>query len=389
MPTTGLATRSVVLTRTGAEPPYVSSKPLELRTLSLDPPGRGELLVRVRAAGVCHSDLSVVNGSRPRPVPMALGHEAAGIIEAIGDGVTDVSVGDHVVLVFVPSCGTCPECASGAPALCRHGAQSNGAGELLRGGRRLRDGETEIHHHLGVSAFSELVVVDRSSAVVIDRDIPFDVAALFGCALLTGVGAVLNTARVTPGQSVAIFGLGGVGLAALLGALVAGAAPIIVVDPIESKRRLAVELGATHALAPEESVSKIHDLIPAGARFTFEAVGSESVMELAFDVTSRGGTTVAVGLPHPSKQLTLNATRIVAEARTLVGSYMGSARPQLDIPMLIRLWRAGRLPVERLRGEHFGLDNVAEAFDALAQGEALRQVIIPDASRPGSAKTVN
>jgi alcohol dehydrogenase len=377
MPGSTLTTRSIVLATLGASAPYAKSRPLELRTLALDEPGPGELLIRVKAAGVCHSDLSVVNGSRPRPVPMALGHEAAGVVEAVGAGVTDVTVGDHVVLVFVPSCGSCPECVAGAPALCRAGAASNTAGELLRGGHRLHDGGEAVHHHLGVSAFSELAVVDRSSAVVIDRDIPFGVAALFGCALLTGVGAVLNTARVTPGKSVAVFGLGGVGLAALLGAVVAGAAAIVVVDPVPAKRELALELGATHALDPADAVAAIRAISPAGVQYAFEAVGSEVVLEDAYEVTSRGGTTVAVGLPHPSRQVTLNATRIVAEGRTLMGSYMGSARPQADIPLLIGLWRAGRLPVERLRGATFPLSLVPEAFDTLAAGEALRQVIIP------------
>jgi alcohol dehydrogenase len=308
---------------------------------------------------------------------MALGHEAAGVVEVVGAGASDVTVGDHVVLVFVPSCGSCPECVSGMPALCRAGAASNTAGELLRGGRRLHDNGTAIHHHLGVSAFSELAVVDRSSAVVIDRDIPFEIAALFGCALLTGAGAVLNTARVTPGKSAAIFGLGGVGLAALLGAVVAGAAPIVAVDPVPGKRELALELGATYSVAPDEAVEAIRAICPAGVQYAFEAAGSETVMETAYEVTCRGGTTVAVGLPHPSRQITLNATRIVAEGRTLMGSYMGSARPQADIPLLISLWRAGRLPVERLRGASFALDQVPEAFDALAAGEALRQVIRP------------
>jgi alcohol dehydrogenase len=372
-----MKTRSIVLSTLGASAPYATSRPLELRILALDEPGPGELLIRVKAAGVCHSDLSVVNGSRPRPVPMALGHEAAGIVEAVGAGVTDVTVGDHVVLVFVPSCGSCHECVAGTPALCRAGAASNTAGELLRGGRRLHDGGEAVHHHLGVSAFSELAVVDRSSAVVIDRDIPFEVAALFGCALLTGVGAVLNTARVSPGKSVAVFGLGGVGLAALLGAVVAGAAAIVVVDPVPAKRELALELGATHALDPADAVAAIRAISPAGVQYAFEAVGSEVVLEDAYEVTSRGGTTVAVGLPHPSRQVTLNATRIVAEGRTLMGSYMGSARPQADIPLLIGLWRAGRLPVERLRGATFPLSLVPEAFDTLAAGEALRQVIIP------------
>ena len=369
--------KSVVLHTLGAEQPYVSSRPLSVRALDLEPPHPGEILVRVDAAGICHSDLSVVNGSRPRPVPMALGHEASGIVEELGVGVDDINVGDRVVLVFVPSCGRCAGCATGQPALCEAGAAANGAGELLRGGSRLSDAGGVVSHHLGVSAFSEYVVVDRSSAVVIPNSVPADIGALFGCALLTGVGAVQNTAKVRPGDPVAVFGLGGVGLAALMGAVLSSAEPILVVDPVESKRELALELGATAAFAPDQAVTGILGLVPGGVQYAFEAVGSEEVMGQAFDVTARGGTTVAVGLPHPDRKLIIPAVKLVAEARTLVGSYMGSAAPQRDIPRLVALWQAGKLPVEKLRGATIALDDVAEAFDELASGETLRQVIIP------------
>lgn len=377
MTTLAQRTRAAVLSELGSERPYAGSAALGVRNLELDAPGPGELLIKIKAAGVCHSDLSVVNGNRPRPVPMVLGHEAAGVVAAVGPNVQDVKPGAHVVLVFVPSCGVCPECVSGAPALCRAGAASNSAGELLRGGRRLHAGSSPVHHHLGVSAFSEYAVVDRSSAVVIDDDIPLETAALFGCMLLTGAGAVINTAHVGPGESVAVFGLGGVGLSAVMGAVVAGAAPILAIDPVEAKRKLALELGATAAFGPEVAADAIRDMLPQGVRYAFEAVGSEVVMAQAFDVTARGGTTVAVGLAHPSKQFAVSATQIVAEARTIVGSYMGSARPQRDLPMLIELWRRGRLPVEKVRGEAFPLEGVAAAFDALADGDALRQIVLP------------
>jgi alcohol dehydrogenase len=370
--------RSAVLSTLGAPRPYAESRPLEVVELDLAPPGPGELLVRVEAAGVCHSDLSVVDGNRPRPVPMALGHEAAGVVEEVGPGVVDVAEGDRVVLVFVPSCGSCPECSSGTPAMCRRGALSNTAGELLRGGRRWsRDGEP-VHHHLGVSAFSERVVVDRGSAVVVPPEVPGDIAALFGCALLTGVGAVENTVTVRPGDSVVVLGLGGVGLAAVMGAVLSGASTVVVIDPVESKRQLALTLGATHAFAPgPETVDQVKDLTGGGARYAVEAVGHEQVMADAFSMTGRGGTTVAVGLPHPARQLTLPALQVIAEARTLVGSYMGSAAPQRDIPRLVALWQAGRLPVERLRSSTSTLDDLLPAFDALADGSAVRQLVVP------------
>jgi alcohol dehydrogenase len=368
----------VLLRELGAPRPYTESRPLEVVELDLEGPRAGELLVRVEAAGVCHSDLSVVDGSRPRPVPMALGHEAAGVVEEVGPGVLDVVVGERVVLVFVPSCGSCPECSGGRPALCRRGAASNTAGELLRGGRRLSlDGEP-VHHHLGVSAFSSHVVVDRGSCVVVPASVPGPTAALFGCALLTGVGAVQSTVVTRPGDTVAVLGLGGVGLSAVMGAAMAGADLVVAVDPVEEKRALALELGATHAFGPgAETVQAIRDLTGGGARIAVEAVGSEQVMADAFAMTARGGTTVLVGLPHPARELRVPAVQVVAEARTIVGSYMGSASPQRDIPRLVALWQQGRLPVERLASGQTGLEGVAAAFDALADGHAVRQLVIP------------
>ncbi len=358
--------------------PYGVSRPMQLEDVELLAPRAGELLIRVEAAGVCHSDLSVVDGSRVRPLPMALGHEAAGVVEEIGPGVGDVRVGDHVVLTFVPSCGRCAECSAGRPALCVPAALANGSGALLHGPSLLRDREGKpIHHHLGVSGFARHAVVARESAVVVPPDIPLATVALFGCAVLTGAGAVLNTAGVRPGQSVAVFGLGGVGLASVMGAAVAGAWPIVAVDPVEAKRRLALELGATHAFAPEEAEKAVKDLTGGGAEVGFEAAGVPAVLEGAFRATRRGGVTVAMGLPHPSRTLTLPALAFAGEGRTLIGSYMGSSAPQRDVPRYISLWRAGRLPVDRLQSDAMPLDRINEAFEALAAGAAVRQVLLP------------
>ncbi len=358
--------------------PYTASRPMQLEEVELLAPRAGELLVRIEAAGVCHSDLSVVDGSRVRPLPMALGHEAAGVVEEVGPGVGDVRPGDHVVLTFVPSCGRCVECSSGRPALCVPAAVANGSGALLHGPSLLRDREGKpIHHHLGVSGFARHAVVARESAVVVPRDIPLATVALFGCAVLTGAGAVLNTAGVRPGQSVAVFGLGGVGLASVMGAAVAGAWPIVAVDPVEAKRRLALELGATHAFAPDDAEKAVKDLTGGGAEVGFEAAGVPAVLEAAFRATRRGGTTVAMGLPHPSRALTLPALAFAGEGRTLAGSYMGSAAPQRDVPRYIALWRAGRMPVDRLQSDAMPLDRINEAFEALAAGAAVRQVLLP------------
>ena len=370
--------RGAVLREMGLDAPYAESRPLEIAELELAPPGPGELLVRVRAAGLCHSDLSVIDGSRPRVMPMALGHEAAGEVVETGPDTLGFSPGDHVVLSFVPTCGLCPSCRTGRAWLCEPGALANAKGTLLSGERRLRDAAGEgLHHHLGVSAFSEHIVVAASSAVRVEEDLPFEVAALFGCAVLTGVGAVVNSARVRIGESVAVFGLGGVGLAALLGARVAGAGTIVAVDVVESKLSLARELGATHALrAGDGVVDELRELTGGGADYAIETVGNEKVLAQAYAATHRGGTTVTVGLPHPERMLSIPAVSLVAEERTLKGSYLGSCIPARDIPRFIGLHRAGRLPVERLLTHTLALDEVNEGFDRLASGEAVRQAIV-------------
>ena len=375
---------SAVLRDVGASRPYAASMPLAVEQLELTGPRSGELLVRIEAAGVCHSDLSVVTGQRPRPLPMALGHEAAGVVLEVGEDVSDVSPGDHVVLVFVPSCGACEHCRAGRPALCAVGGAANARGELLGGGSRLRtadnvesDGAEPIHHHLGVSAFAGHAVVDRASAVVIDSDVPFDVAAVLGCALLTGFGAVRNTAGVRAGETVTVVGLGGVGQAAVLGAVAAEAAVVLAVDPVEHKRQLALELGASHACDPAEAAALLETVTGGGTRWVFEAVGSAAVLEQAFALTGRGGTTVSIGLPPPESSIRLPALAFAGEGKTITGSYMGSAVPQQDIPAMVRRWRSGALPVEKLVTGVLPLAQINQALDQLADGQAVRQLIHP------------
>ena len=364
---------AAVLAQSGDHPrPYAQSTPLEVKPLELAEPRPGEVLLRIDAAGICHSDLSVINGDRARPMPMALGHEAAGTVLALGDpGEPGLAVGDRVVLVFLPSCGQCVRCLSGEGYLCEVAAAANGRGELLRGGSRLScDGEA-VHHHLGVSAFATQAVVDRRSLVRIDPDVPSETAALFGCAVLTGVGAVFNTARVRPGESVTIYGLGGVGLAALLGALAAGAQPLHCIDPSPEKRALALELGAATASDPQD------DSAARGSEVVIETVGKGAVLASAYASARRGGRIVTVGLPNPAEDLTIKAISLVADGKTLMGSYMGSSVPARDIPRYIALWRAGRLPVERLLTSRGPLEEINEAMDKLASGEAIRQIIVP------------
>ncbi len=372
-----MKTFAAILDSIGHAGPYATAHPLRLAEVDLDPPRAGELLVRIEAAGLCHSDLSVVNGDRPRPMPMALGHEAVATIEAIGgEALGDpedrmFAVGDRVVLAFLPACGECVRCVSGESYMCANGAAANGKGELLGGGFRLHEGGCDVHHHLGVSAFATHAVVDRRSAVKIDADVPVEIAALFGCAVLTGVGAVLNSAQLRPGESVAIYGLGGVGLAALLGAVAGGGNPISVIDPVAEKRALALELGAAAAFAPgEEDGIVAPDLV-------VETVGKAVVLERAYALARRGGRVVTVGLPNPAERFSIPAVSLVGDGKTIIGSYLGSSIPARDIPRYIALWRAGRLPVDRLLTSVSPLSDINSLFDTLASGHAVRQVVIP------------
>ena len=369
---------AAVLDQCGDHPrPYAAQPPLRLATLTLDHPRPGELLIRIDAAGVCHSDLSVVNGDRPRPMPMAIGHEASGIVEALGSADDpSFAVGDRVVLAFLPACGDCVPCRSGEGYLCPNGAAANGAGRLLTGGSRLHEGGAPVHHHLGVSAFASHAVVDRRSAVRIDADIPSEIAALFGCAVLTGVGAVMNSAMLRPGESMALYGLGGVGLAALLGGLAAGAVPIVAVDPSPAKRAIAERLGAV-AVHPDDAAATIARVIPGGADVVIETVGKAAVLAEAYRAGRRGSRIVTVGLPNPAERLDIPAVSLVADGKTLIGSYMGSSIPARDIPRYIALWHAGRLPVEELLTSISPLSDINTLLDRLADGSAIRQIVRP------------
>jgi len=371
------AVRAAVLVESGRPAPYAGSRPLEIRELGLGAPGAGEITVRVRAAGLCHSDLSVIDGSRPRPLPMVLGHEAAGEVVDVGPGVTRFEPGDRVVLAFVPSCGQCGPCSAGRAALCEPGAAANAAGTLLSGANRWEAADGEVHnHHLGVSAFAERIVVSENSAVAIPERLDFATAAVFGCAALTGVGAALNAAAVEPGEGVAIFGLGGVGLCALLGAKLAGAGPIVAVDPVAAKRELAAELGAAFTDDGSDGVAeRVRGLLPGGAEKAIETAGNARVLGAAYDSTARGGTTVTVGLPDPSQLLEIPAVSLTAEERVLRGSYLGSADPRSMLPELFSHWERGELPLEWLISHRLDLDGVNEGFDRLRDGEAVRQVI--------------
>ncbi len=371
--------KAAVLHAMGKPAPYALSRPLAIEEVEIDPPGDGEVLVRIRAAGLCHSDLSVINGNRPRPTPMVLGHEAAGEVEEVGPGVTDLTLGDRVVMVFVPSCGHCLPCMEGRPALCEPGAAANGKGTLISGARRLRLKGRDIYHHLGVSAFAERAVVSRHSLIKIDPTLPYETAALFGCAVLTGVGAVINTAGVRPGTTVAVVGLGGVGLNALLAANLVGATRVVAIDVLDDKLALARQLGATDTFnaTSADCIAQVREATRGGVDVAFEMVGAVKAMDLAYRITRRGGTTVTAGLSHPEHTFNVQHVSLVAEERTVKGSYIGSCVPLRDMPRYIALYQQGRLPVDRLMSDRIGLDDLNAAFDRLASGHVVRQIVVP------------
>jgi len=362
--------RGAVLERIGADRPFSTSTPLTVSELDLDGPGRNEVLVRMEAAGICHSDLSVVDGNRRRPVPMLLGHEAAGIVEAAGSDVDDLSVGTRVVMTFLPRCGVCAGCRTDGIRPCTAGSATNEKGTLLDGGIRLhRDGET-VHHHLGVSGFATHAVVDRRSVVPVDHDIPPAVASLLGCAVLTGGGAVINAGRPQPGQRVAVVGLGGVGMAALITALASNDLHVIGIDGVRGKLDQAGSLGAAETYTPG-------DALAAGVRadIVIEAAGNARAFETAVEITDAGGRTVTVGLPPPDARSSISPLALVAGGRSIIGSYLGSAVPSRDIPVFADLWRQGRLPIEALVSSTIRLEDINVAMDHLADGSALRQII--------------
>ncbi|MES1925998.1 zinc-dependent alcohol dehydrogenase family protein [Salinisphaera sp. T31B1] len=373
-----MQTRAAVLREMTSSRPFDESRPLSIETFELDPPGAGEVMLKIHAAGLCHSDLSSINGNRPRPTPMVLGHEAAGEVIEVGEGVEDFAVGDHVVCSFVPSCGHCRYCADGRAALCTPGAAANNEGTLLSGERRLSENGQDVHHHLGISGFAEYAVVRRESLVKIDPALDYEIAAVFGCAVLTGVGAMIHTAKLQLGQTVLVVGLGGVGLAAVLGAIAGGASQVIAADIDDDKLAKAVEMGATATVntRDDDALEQVQKLSGGGVDVAAEFAGVQAALEFAFAATGKGGKTVTAGLQHPDARMQLNALQLVAQERTLMGSYLGGHVPKLDIPEYIALYQAGRLPVDRLLTHRLTLDEINLGFERLAAGQAIRQVIV-------------
>ena len=370
--------KAAVLYEQGKKTPFSESKPLKVEEVDLEPPGAGEVLIRTGAAGLCHSDLSMINGVMQRKVPMVPGHEAAGVVEEIGANVTQCKPGDHVVMSFVPICGGCEFCITGRSNICSTAFNARATGALINGNRRLSlDGEP-LHHTNGVSCYAEYMVACEDSVITIDKEVPMLDAALFGCAVVTGVGAIINTAKIVPGSTIAVVGLGGVGLCALLGGVVAGAGRIIAVDIASDKLGLARQLGATDTFNATDPncTEKIIEETKGGVEYAFEVAGVVEAMQTAYAITRRGGTTVTSGLSQHQHTFEIPHSQLVVDERTIKGSYMGSCVVRNDVPKFINLYKQGKLPVDKLRSGNICLNDLNQGFDKLAAGDAIRQMLV-------------
>lgn len=344
---------------------------LEVRDdLELEGPGPGEVRIRIAASGVCHSDLSLMDGTLPHPLPCVPGHEGAGTVVAVGAGVTDLAEGDHVIISWVPPCGRCATCLGGQPNLCT----ALGLGSMPAPHLKLAD--QMVFAGIGTATFAEETVVSASAAIKIPDDVPFDVASLIGCGVMTGVGAVINTAKVRPGSSVVVFGCGGVGINVIQGAKIAGAAEIVAVDLVDKKLDWARQFGATHAVTPDKLSATMAEVTGGlGADYAFEVIGRPETIRSAWDATRRGGTTVVVGAGRMDAQVSFSAFELFYSEKALLGSVYGSADVRTDFHRLLRLWRSGQLDLEGLISRRCGIDGINEAFDAMKNGEVIRTVI--------------
>jgi S-(hydroxymethyl)glutathione dehydrogenase/alcohol dehydrogenase len=356
---------------------FAPRTPLKTEELELEPPRAGEVRVRMVASGVCHSCLHAADGSWQNvPMPIVLGDEGAGVVEAVGAGVQTLKPGDHVILSWAPTCGRCHYCVIGRPNLCEQ--RRPGQGVLPDGTTRLSLGGKRVYQYGHVATYASVTVVAESSAIAIDPDMPLDRAALIGCSVMTGVGAVINTAAVPPGASIAVFGVGGVGLNVVQGGAMVAAQPIIAVDVVGAKLEQARALGATHAVdaSKTDPAAEIRRITRRGADFTFVAVGDARAVGQAADALAPGGTCVVIGVPATGATLPLDVRPLVTGERVIRGSSYGSARTREDLPRLVSLYRSGRLKIDELITRRYGLDEANEAFRALAAGELSRGLIV-------------
>jgi S-(hydroxymethyl)glutathione dehydrogenase/alcohol dehydrogenase len=355
-------------------------KGLEICDVEVQDPQEGEILVRMVAGGVCHSDLHVMTGHLTGPMPAILGHEGSGIVEAVGPRVTAFEPGDHVIPIWRLSCNTCEHCTDAHPALCAVGTEIRMTGRLQDGTTRFKLKGEEIKHFAGVSTFSEYSVMPEGQALKIPKDFPLDIACLIGCGVITGVGAVFNCARVKPGSSVVVFGTGGIGLNIVQGAAIAGAEKIIAVDLLDSKLEIAKQFGATHTVnaSDEGVVEKVRDLSDGGVEYAFEAVGSEKILRQTFDCLRKRGMAVGVGVSPLTAEVSVPLMSLVFEEKILTGSLYGSARPAIDIPKIIALYKAGKLKLDELLTRRYPFAEINEAYAALERGEVARSIVTFD-----------
>jgi Zn-dependent alcohol dehydrogenase len=353
---------------------------LVVEDVTLAEPGPTEVLVRIDAAGVCHSDYHYLVGDLVCPLPVVPGHEGAGVVAAVGERVSAVRPGDSVCLMWRPRCGHCRFCLGGRPGLCQSGAIHATSGGLQDGTTRLRraDGE-QLHHLMGVSCFAQYAIVSERAVIPIPADVPPEVAAITGCAVITGVGTVLNAIGACAGQGLAVFGAGGVGLSVVMGAVLAGAYPIVAVDVVAERLDAAVRLGATDVIdaSREDVAGTLAAIAPHGFDWAVEAIGRPETLRQAFDALGSGGTLVTIGLARAGQELHLPINALVQRERRIIGSLYGSANPLLDVPMLLDLYRAGRLPIDRLIGKRYPLAGVNDAFADLVGGAVGRGIVLP------------
>lgn len=352
--------------------------PFSIETVSLDAPKPGEVLVKIAACGVCHSDYHLLTGTTKHPMPCVCGHEGAGVVEAVGAGVTRVKVGDHVALSWTPDCGECFYCRRGQPNLCETYTDPIWAGTMLDGTTRIHLESDPVYAYCGLGTFAEYICVPQQSCVPIRRDVPLKIAALVGCAVATGVGAAMYTAGVRPGESVVVFGCGGVGLNILQGAALCGAEKIIAVDVNETKMQMARQFGATHTLLSDaQIVEQVRDLTGGrGADHSFEAVGIPALQETAFAAARPGGTVVLAGLSAMGSATNLPGSIITRTEKTIRGSYYGTVNPQRDFPMFLDLFMAGKLKLNELISQEYTLSEINAAFDRMLTGEVARGIIV-------------
>jgi S-(hydroxymethyl)glutathione dehydrogenase / alcohol dehydrogenase len=355
------------------------NQPLEIQDLDLEGPRAGEVLVKMGASGVCHSDVSIQNGTLMGSFPMVLGHEGAGVIEEVGEGVENLKPGDHVVISWVPQCGECYFCKHGQGFICEAGAMALASGGLLDGSTRFSKDGAPVMQMACSGTFSERAVIPAIGAVKIPDDIPMEIAALIGCGVLTGVGAAINTANIQPGDTVAVIGCGGVGLNVIQGAVIAGASEIIAIDMLDNKLQMAKDFGATTLVNASEGdpVSKVMELTgQRGVDVAFEVIGLKQTIEQTLMITRRGGEAVLVGVPRMEVMLELPAFfGVVLMAKTIKGCWYGSSNVQQDVPRLLQYYKEGKLKLDELISRRIGVDDVNDAFRAMEAGEVARSVI--------------